>query len=344
MSSHLIGNEEVKTRLSRMLANGRLPNAMLFAGPDGVGKKLFAAEIARSFVCSSPSKNRACGECAACKRVTQFNIPTADKGDDYDNVFFSEHADVGLVIPYKRNLRVGAIRALEIQANFRPYEARARVFIVDDADKMNDAAANALLKTLEEPPETTYIILVSSRPNLLLSTIRSRCQTIRFAPVSPMAIETYLRTERSMSPEDAGLAARISNGSVAKAASVDLEQYRTQRENLLKIVERGLGTPDRSFLVRASEQLNDAKNKDHFEENLEILEALIRDIWLLKNDGDLSQIRNFDIGDKLMAVAAAMSREKLAADLDEIELLRQSLAVNINRKIATDALFMKMSA
>ena len=188
------------------------------------------------------------------------------------------------------------------------------------------------------------MILVSSRPNLLLSTIRSRCQTIRFAPVSPIAIETYLRTTRSMSPEDAGLASRVANGSIAKAASVDLEQYRTQRESFLKIVERSLGAPDRPFLVRASEQLNDAKNKDRFEENLEILEALIRDLWLLKSEADLSQIRNSDIGDKLMAVAAATPRVKLAASLDEIEFLRQSLAVNINRKIATDALFMKMSA
>jgi DNA polymerase III subunit delta' len=344
MFSKLIGNESVKTSLRQLLSVDRVPNSLLFAGPQGVGKKQFAFQLARAFVCQARVDNGACGECPACVRVSRFNTPTTEKGDDYDHVFFSEHADVGLVIPYKRNLRVGAIRALEIQANFRPYEARARVFIVDDADKMNDPASNALLKTLEEPPVTTYIILVSARPNLLLPTIRSRCQTIRFAPVSSVAIETYLRTSRGMDSDDARLVARITDGSVARAIEFDVVKFRTQREVQLANIEKALVKMDRPALVRASEQMNDAKNKDLYEANLDILDSLVRDMWLIKSGSDTDAIRHLDLSESLKAFAALVPIAKLSEALSEIELLRQSFAVNINRKSATDALFMKMSA
>lgn len=344
MFSHLIGNEEVKARLTRMLANGRLPGAMLFSGPEGIGKKKFAVEIARSFVCSSPVENRACGECAACKRVTTFNTPTSEKGDDYDHVFFSEHADVGIVIPYKRNLRVGAIRALETQANFRPFEARARVFIIEDAEKMNDAASNALLKTLEEPPETTFIILLTSRPDSLLSTIRSRCQTIRFAPVSLTAIATMLRESKKLSSDDARLVAKISGGSVGNAIDLDLDGYRSERETQLDVIRAAMIDANRSRLITASERLNDAKNKDRYEENLNIIETLIRDIWLAKNGSQKDSVTNFDIFDILHQMAGHIDMKLLSDSLAEIEELRGTLMVNINRKTATDALFLKMSA
>ena len=342
MFSKLIGNEGVKASLRQLLSAGRVPNSLLFTGPEGVGKKQFALELARAFVCQDPEQKHVCSDCSACTRVSTFHTPVSEKGDDYDRVFFSDHPDVGLVVPYKRNLRVGAVRALEVQANFRPYEARARVFIIDDADKMNDAASNALLKTLEEPPSSSYIILIASRPNMLMSTTRSRCQTIRFAPVSAMAIETFVRTERGLGSEDANLMARLTNGSVARALEFDIGKFRAQREVQLTNVEKALVKMDRPALVRASEQMNDAKNRDLFEQNLEILESLIRDLWLIKSGSDLDSIRNADILVSLKAMAD-VSLSRLTDSLAEIELLRQSFFVNINRKSATEALFMKMS-
>src|SRR3954452_18626551 len=184
MFSHLVGNETAKLTLRRLLKKERVPNSLLFAGPDGVGKRQFAIELAKAFLCREPVDGEPCGVCASCKRADVFIIPKSEKADDYDFVFFSEHPDLGMIIPFRRNVRINAIRALEKEANFRPYESQARFFIVDDAEKMADPAANALLKTLEEPAATTYIILITSRPNSLLPTIRSRCQTVRFAPVA----------------------------------------------------------------------------------------------------------------------------------------------------------------
>ena len=150
------------------------------------------------------------------------NFPAADaKGEDYDRVFFSKHPDVGMVIPFNRTLRVKSIRALETEANFRPYEAAARVFIIDDAHRMNASASNALLKTLEEPPATSHIFLVTSKPDTLLPTIRSRSQILRFGPAAPAEIERLLLTTHEYSQEDARLVAAYSAGNVSVAVAAE---------------------------------------------------------------------------------------------------------------------------
>jgi len=339
----LIGNNEVKAALLRLYQKGRIPNALLFAGPDGVGKKQFALELARMFVCPKANANGACGGCPACSRTDVFSLPTSDKGEDYDRVFFSQHPDVGLVVPFKRNLRVGAIRDLEREANFRPYEAGVRVFIVDDADKMNDAASNALLKTLEEPPATSHIILIAARADRLLPTIRSRCQIMRFAPVSSEEIEALLLAGGHFSPEDAALAARVSGGSIARALDTVPASFRTQRSLMLGALGAAAIRDKRSLLL-ASEEMNDAKNKEEFETKLEILRGLIHDIWLMKNGGRDQDILNADLMADLNALSGQLESAELANWMTEIETIFESLAVNINRKVATDALMVGMPA
>src|SRR4030088_1864502 len=119
-----------------------------------------------------------------------------------------------MVRPHKQIIRVKPMRELEREANFRPFEGAARVFIVEDADNMNDQASNALLKTLEEPPPTSHLILTTSNPTALLPTIRSRCQTIRFAPIPRAAIESFLIEEKRLSTSNAELLSRTSGGSL----------------------------------------------------------------------------------------------------------------------------------
>ncbi len=344
MFESLIGNATVKGQLERLLSAERVPNALLFAGPEGIGKRLFAFELARAFVCGQPNALKPCGNCFACMRVGEIAIPKAEKGEEYDRVFFGSHSDVGLVVPYKRNLRVGSIRALETEANFRPYEARARFFIVDDADKMNDAAANALLKTLEEPPPTSYIILISSRPDRLLQTIRSRTHMIRFSPVDSGEIETLLLQKSNYSNDDAKVAARVSNGSIGRAIGIDIAKFRGARERLISVVDNAASGRGIAEMLQIGEQLNDAKNKDDFEGNLDILESLVHDVWFAASGGHPDEMANFDIRDQIANLANGLSGNRPAAWLNEIEKMRQNFAVNINRKIATDALFTKMAA
>jgi len=343
MFNRLIGNESVKAALQRFISNARVPNAMLFAGDDGVGKRQFALEIAKAFICSEPVDGDACDVCAACRRADVFVFPKPDDKDAHKLVIFSEHADVGTVIPYNRNILVDAVRHLESEANFRPFEAKARFFILDDADKMNDAASNALLKTLEEPPATTHIFLITSRPDSLLPTIRSRCQTLRFAPIEADEIEKFLIEERAFSFDEARLAARLSRGSIGRAVSINVEQFRARRERMLGVITNVIETRDRGALLRIAEEINDAKNKDSFEENLDILQSLIHDVWTLSIISDESRIVNTDLTDKLTRLAEDSGPADMPAWIAEIDTMRENLAVNINRKIAADALFVTMA-
>lgn len=345
MFDKLIGNNHLKEIFKRLLNNGRLPHSLLFVGEEGVGKRAFALELAKAFVCQNlqPS-GEACDACGACRRAEKFDFPKPDDRDEFKKVIFSEHPDIGLVIPYNRNILVQAIRNLETEANFRPFEAKARFFIIDNADKMNDEASNALLKTLEEPSATTFIFLITSRPASLLTTIRSRCQTVRFAPVETKQIEGYLEGTKHYTIEDAELLSKLAHGSIGRALDLDLGRFRRQRETVLKILESLLENSNRAALLKIAEEINDAKNKDYYEIYLEILQTLIHDIWTLHHGESEEKIINADLKNKLSRLAQSASSKQLAAWMTEIETLRENLSVNLNRKIATDALFMKMAS
>ena len=327
-----------------MLANRRVPHSLIFAGEEGVGKRRFALELAKSFVCSNPQDFEACDSCSACRRAEKFYFPKPDDRDAHKEVVFSEHPDIGSVIPYNKNILVDAVRDLEKEANFRPYEAKSRFFIVDDADKMNDAASNALLKTLEEPAPTTYLFLVTSRPDALLQTILSRCQTLRFAPISPQEIEEHLLETGKYAPDDAELLARLSNGSVGRALEMDLSVFREQRETMIKVLQSLLMQENRAVLLKTAEDINDAKNKDNYERFLDILQTLIHDVWSLKLGADEFSIVNRDYKTQLKILAENADAKRLSRWLTEIESMRELFAVNLNKKIATDALFMQMSS
>ena len=343
MFKKLVGNDQVKRTLKHLLANDRVPNSLLLAGDEGVGKRQFALELARAIICGEPVDGEACGVCPACRRADVFTFPKSDDKDAHKRVIFSDHPDVGTVIPYNRNILVDAIRHLESEANFRPYEAKARFFIVDDADKMNDSASNALLKTLEEPPPTTHIFLITSRPDSLLPTIRSRCQTLRFSPVAGAEIERFLIEDRAFSHDEARLAARLSRGSIGRAVSINVEKLRVRRERMLAVVTNVIETGDRAALLKIAEELNDAKNKDGFEDNMDILQSLIHDVWTLKVTGDDRRVVNTDLTGRLTNLAQESGVANMPAWLAEIDTMRENFAVNINRKVAADALFMSMA-
>jgi DNA polymerase-3 subunit delta' len=208
---------------------------------------------------------------------------------------------------------------------------------------MNDAASNALLKTLEEPPTTSHIILIASRADSLLPTILSRCQTIRFGPVSVQEIEKYLLGTERFSPEDAALAARVCGGSIGRALELVPASFRTQRSLMLGVL-RSAAAGNMGDLLSASEEMSDARNKEDFEENVTILQDLIRDTWLIRNGGSDSQLLNIDLKPELTDMAAKFSPRILATWLEDIEAIQEAYLVNINRKVATDSVFIKVAS
>jgi DNA polymerase-3 subunit delta' len=344
MFNHLIGNKTAKETLKRMLEARRVPGALLFVGPESVGKKLFAFEIAKSFLCSQTKNFQACDACSACVRVEKFVFPKSDEEikEAKKKILWSEHPDVGLLYPMGREILVDAMRDVEREANFRPYEGTRRFFIIDRADKMRDEAANALLKTLEEPPTTSHLFLITSRLSALLPTIRSRCQIIRFAPLQAEEIEKHLLKDGKITQQDARLFARASRGSIGRALSPDMLIYKQQRDAMLQVLAALTITNDRARLLRSAEELNEAKVKDEYESRLEVLETLIHDIWVLSLNAN-DNIVNEDLRDELKNFSEGIKSKRPADWIMKIETLREQLAVNINRKAATDALFMSMA-
>lgn len=345
MFDDIIGNESAKHLLERLVSRDRLPQSLLFTGRSGVGKKLFAIEIAQALVCTTPKAGLPCRKCPACVRASSFVLPRAGKPEEHKKVAFSGHPDVGMIVPYNNTILIDAIRDLEREANFRPFEARARLFIIDDAEKLSsvkDNAANALLKTLEEPSETTHIILITARPLLLLSTIRSRCQSVRFGPIAKERIVDHLTNELKYPSEDAALVAGLSQGSLGRALNTDLEKFRDLRKQMLDVVTRCCRRDSFAALMRTSEAITDPKARDWYGESLDILQTLIHDIWSIGKRVNAS-IVNFDLRQELGELAEEADAKRLTLWLEEIESLRENLNFNLNRKLATDALFMTMA-
>lgn len=342
MFDELTGNARVKAALKRMLVSGRLPGALLFTGEEGIGKKLFALEVARALNCRTPKDHEACGVCSSCTRIAKLNYPQRDDADEWTQIIWTDHPDVGLVVAPKRVLRVEQMRQIEKEANFRPFEGKARVFLIDEADKLNDASANALLKVLEEPPRTSHLILITARPAMLLPTILSRCQMIRFSPLTPAEIESHL-TKTNVDTKTARLRARAAGGSMGRALSGDLMTFTSQRKAMLKVLNALVMSNDRAELLRSAEQLNEAQYKDEFEERLDVLETLIRDAWMLSLGVETTQLVNEDLSAELNELSRNLDSSRAADWILQIEDMREQLIVNINRKVTTDALFLVMA-
>jgi DNA polymerase-3 subunit delta' len=345
MFDRLVGNERAKDVLRRMLAQGRVPGALLFAGEDSTGKFQFALELAKALNCLQPRGVEACDKCSACSRIPRFAPPpSSDDKERGKHIAWSAHQDVGVLRLERSVITVDQAREVERESNYRPREGRARVFIVEDAERMNEQASNALLKTLEEVAPTSHLVLVTSRPASLLQTIRSRCQSIRFAPLTADEIEKHLVNNKLRAGREAKLVARFARGRLGEALALNLDAYQARRELMLGVLDSLTASPaDLARLLRATEELGDAKRKDDFESHLDALSAVVRDAWLLSIDPK-AQIVNDDIRERLSRHAANLTSARAVRWLSQIEALRAQLAVNVNRRAATDALFLSMAA
>ncbi|MBQ1249746.1 MAG: DNA polymerase III subunit delta', partial [Selenomonadales bacterium] len=162
--SSIVGQEDAVSRLRRLVRGVRMPHALLFAGPESVGKYLTAKTLAAALLCESD--DAPCGTCQACRLAEN-----------------ESHPDLVIVRPDKQNIKIGEIRKMQKDLSLAPYMAQRRVCIIDEADKMRDEAANSILKTLEEPVGDVVFILITAKRYQLLDTIRSRCMLVEFGAV-----------------------------------------------------------------------------------------------------------------------------------------------------------------
>jgi DNA polymerase III subunit delta' len=341
MLNRLSGNERAKRAIKRMLSLKRVPGVLLFSGEDGVGKKLFALEIAKALNCMSPEDFEACDRCSSCQRIADITYPASDDTEANKAIIWSSHPDVGLIRTAGRFIQVSQMRLLEKETNFRPYEGRVRFFIVENADTLNEASSNALLKTLEEIPPTSHIVLLTSKLAKLLPTIKSRCQIIGFSPVPRKEIEEVLKN-LNLTSDKLGVLACMAQGSIGRAMNTEVEKYCADRLEISQLVE-AIVKSDLEKVLRFSESLSDPKKKDDYELRLGILETMLRDLWLIKIGDQEERIINRDLIKQLTSYAQHTNTQRISTWMKRIEEIRQQLNVNINRKAATDALLLSMT-
>jgi len=226
------------------------------------------------------------------------------------------------------------------QAQFRPYEGRRRVFILDDAEWLRREAANSLLKTLEEPPETSLIILITPKPFALIDTIRSRCLMLSFAPLTASEIEQHLLGLKK-TPDEARLRARLSGGSIGRAIEIDLAEYRDMRNMLLEMLETLAFSRSSTTLMSAAEYLGRKIEKDEFERHLEALTVLLGDLLRLKLRDGADSLTNEDVIDRLERIAGALPEASIIRLADGIEDVLRDLPRNINRQLAMEAMLIR---
>jgi DNA polymerase-3 subunit delta' len=319
--SSLIGNERIKRLLKRAVAEGRIGQSLIFAGQRGVGKHQFALALAQAINCERPVEGDACGACATCRKFAA-----------------RQFTDVKTLVPDGQFIKVVQMREMSIEANFMPDEGRRRVYLIDEAERLNEAAANSILKTLEEPPETSLLILITAKPYALLETIRSRCQMMNFAPLAADELETHLKANYKRPADETRLLARLARGSLGRALEIDLGIYKEKRGTMMELIEALAVTRDTIKLMNLAEYLGRKLDKAEFENHIDLLMILLEDIFHLKLGKSVDSLTNADIVKRLEQVAEVTSVEKITDWVGKLEEVSQNLVRNINRHIAMEAI------
>ncbi len=317
----IIGHDRQKEILRQALEHQRIAHAYLFEGPEGIGKRLVALALARALLCQNGS---GCGDCAACRKV------------DHNN-----HPDIHILDAEGATIKIDQVRGLQKELALRPLEGRHKICLIDGAEHFNPAAANALLKTLEEPQPNTLIILLSSRPESLLATIRSRCQRLPFQRLPKQRLAEIISQRLDLSETEAAILAALSDGSFKKALGKDRELYLQRRRELIRSIA-ALSSGSIIPIFKLAEQL--AGGKDQLTDILDIFQTFYRDLLLLKHGRPATDLVNLDLQEILTRQVDKETTEGLLQKLKALDAGRFYLQRNVNRQLAMEIMLMRMTA
>ncbi len=322
----IIGHEQPKRILQAALRNNRLAHALLFHGEDRIGKRHLARVLAQAVNCEAappPDPPDACGACRSCRQIE-----------------IGSHPDVTILTATGDKGETEQTREIESRFIYRPLVGQRKIVILDNADLLRHEAANALLKTIEEPPPDSLIILVSGRPEALLPTIRSRCQGIRFAPLAINEVQETIRKRRGLSDADARFLAMVSGGRLGLALEADPETLRAERAEFLRLVSPA-SVESIGGLLAACESVG---KSDQAEAALGWLAAWFRDLAVVKVGGDRDRLLNADRSSELDALASRLTPEKILDLAAFVESMERGLERNLNKQLMLEGLLLRLRA
>lgn len=345
----LIGHERIAASLWRMVAEDRLPQTLLFAGPRGVGKATLTRHLAAGINCAN-GPGRPCGECVSCRQILQADLslepfrkliaerrklPAAKRAEA--PLVIATHPDF-LIFPPDGPMQLIGIdqaRKLRAAAQYSPAQGRRRIFTLDHAERANAEAANALLKTLEEPAPHLTVVLTAENPYLLPATIRSRAVPMYFSALPPRQMQMFLRSRKDIPEADRDRIGAWSQGSPGVASALDVEEFLRRRQAMLALVRTALARGEFVALTSALEPLC-RKQAEGLDRLAAMLASLLRDLVRLQA-GVETGLTHVDIAGDLLELARRSSfawAHRAALALAELEALQPT---NIQRQIALEA-------
>ncbi|MCQ2421978.1 MAG: DNA polymerase III subunit delta' [Lachnospiraceae bacterium] len=306
----IIGHKTIKEHLQQGIRNRQVSHAYIFEGDDGVGKLMTAKTFAAALQCKEGG-DEPCGHCISCLQMLSGNQP-----------------DVAYITHEKAKIGVDDIReGLCTPITIKPYAGPYRIFIVDEAEKMNEQAQNALLKTLEEPPEYGIIILLTNNRDAFLQTILSRAVTLAFLPVADSELVPYLMREAQIPDYRARLAAAFAGGSPGKAlACADSEEFQKRRDTAVGLMQN---LPDMSDERMAVSAKSLAAKKEELEDILGLMQVWLRDLLYAKAAGRKASLMFSQESDVLMAQAERISYEGIVGLQQELTELLAKRKANV---------------
>jgi len=353
-----LGNPATVSRLRESIAADRFPQSLILAGPKGAGKYTLALMLAKAVNCQNPIATHGlpdfCGACQNCLRIgastdleslvaeavaTREDMRDADKRET--RILIQTHPDVLIVPPDPPQLliKLGQVRQVIHAAWYRPPVEARRAFAIFTSSAFMKEAANSLLKVLEEPPEHTSLVLLTENPQELLPTIRSRAVVHRLGALPSADLESLLALRRpELKPQDRALAARLAEGAVGRALTLDLGAYLTSRQDALIVLRNALREPDYSQLFHATESYR--AGADGQEKTLNLLRALgslVEDL-LLVVAGTPRLIRNLDIEAEITRLAQGLTVDWIDSAARSLVQVEQGMRRNLLRSLSLDAM------
>ena len=322
--SEIVGHEQIKEHMQAAIRDKKPFHAYLFQGEEGVGKEALARTFAAGLQCQSASADKPCKECVSCRQMESGNQP-----------------DVIWVTREKASLGVDEIREqLCNTMDIKPFSSPYKIYLVPEAEKMTEAAQNALLKTIEEPPEYGIVILMTSNISALLPTIQSRCLTMEFRPLSTAVVESYVKEHCQVPDYQARASAAFAQGNLGKAMRYAKSEDFIERKDHIISLLRHVEQMDLSEMLAVIKDLG--TRKDEVRDYIDLMVLWYRDVLLFKATKDINQLLFQDEASYISREASHRSYEKIEEILQAFEKAKVRLRANVNFDITMELLLLAL--